>query len=107
MRHDVSPVPAYNVSRGWHGLDDSWMSRGACRDVADPSIFFADDGRKLSDKLNVAEAKRVCIEQCEFRLACREYALEADLHDGVWGGTTGDERMEIRRHRRQQARRAV
>lgn len=76
------------------------MARGACRDVADPSIFFDDDGRNMVAKLNVTEAKRVCTQECDQRISCLAYALEAGIDDGVWGGTTGEERRRMRSKRR-------
>lgn len=94
-------MPAYRVSRGWHGLDDKWMNQGACRDVADPDIFFADDGRKLSDKLDVMEARRVCTQECQFQERCLDYAINAGIDHGIWGGHTPVERLTIRRQRAQ------
>ncbi|MQA76765.1 MAG: hypothetical protein GEU88_21150 [Solirubrobacterales bacterium] len=36
--------------------------------------------------------------QCRFQAACLDYALGWDVQ-GVWGGTTGGERVELRRQR--------
>lgn len=36
--------------------------------------------------------------ECRFRPACLDYALRHDV-EGVWGGTTGAERVELRRRR--------
>lgn len=73
------------------------MQNGACRDVADPDIFFAEDGRKLSDKLDVMEARRVCTQECEFQAVCLDYALSSNIDHGIWGGTTPEERVAMRR----------
>lgn len=58
----------------------------ACRD-ADLELFF--DGQL------VAFAKAIC-HRCPVREACLAYALPRVL-DGVWGGTTGRERVALRR----------
>jgi WhiB family redox-sensing transcriptional regulator len=42
----------------------------------------------------VIEAKAVCA-GCPVRSACLVFALERDL-EGVWGGTTEDERRALR-----------
>lgn len=46
----------------------------------------------------VTRAKAICA-QCSVRLDCLDHAL-AFNEDGVWGGTTYDERKLIRRNRR-------
>jgi WhiB family redox-sensing transcriptional regulator len=75
------------------------MQAGACRDVADPDIFFAEDGRKLSDKLSVMEARRVCTQECQFQERCLDYSINAGIDHGIWGGHTPEERIMIRRQR--------
>jgi WhiB family redox-sensing transcriptional regulator len=69
-----------------------WMSRGACR-RADPELFFpiSDGGAHL-----VAAAKAVC-RVCSVRASCLSFAIE-NRQDGIWGGTTLDERHALRQH---------
>jgi WhiB family redox-sensing transcriptional regulator len=67
-----------------------WMSRGACR-RQDPELFFP-----ISDRAAhlVAAAKAVC-QACSVRALCLAFAVET-RQDGIWGGTTSDERHVIR-----------
>jgi WhiB family redox-sensing transcriptional regulator len=79
----------------------SWMSRGACRQ-ADPELFFPISAVTGLAARQVEAAKAVC-GPCAVRANCLSYALEA-MPEGIWGGTTPDERrMERRRPSRRQA----
>ncbi|MEU6998723.1 WhiB family transcriptional regulator [Nonomuraea sp. NPDC046570] len=70
-----------------------WADRGACRN-SDPALFFplTWDGRTAP---HTAVARRVCL-GCPVRLPCLEWAVETGEPDGMWGGTTPDERRRIR-----------
>jgi WhiB family transcriptional regulator, redox-sensing transcriptional regulator len=70
-----------------------WMSRGACR-REDPELFFpiAAKGAALHQ---VSVAKAICL-GCSVRAACLAYGLETG-QDGIWGGTTWDERYAMPR----------
>lgn len=46
-------------------------------------------------------AKAIC-DTCPHEAECLEYALEINVSDGVWGGTTARERRAIRRERKGQ-----
>ena len=67
----------------------NWRELAACRD-ADPELFFpiGAAGRALRQ---VDEAKQVCA-GCPVRAQCLTWALDKRVTDGVWGGTTEDER---------------
>jgi WhiB family redox-sensing transcriptional regulator len=71
----------------------SWMSRGACRQ-SDPELFFpiavTGPGARQA-----AAAKAVC-RPCAVRSNCLSYALKA-MPEGIWGGTTVEERRAARR----------
>ena len=69
-----------------------WMSRGACQ-REDPELFFpiAATGPALQQ---ISAAKAVC-RRCSVHARCLSYALET-MQDGVWGGTTGEERRAMR-----------
>jgi WhiB family redox-sensing transcriptional regulator len=86
MSRIMMPLP-----RGPVGPLD-WMPRGACHGT-DTEVFFpiATTGRALEQ---VRSAKAVCV-RCEVRASCLSYALETGQH-GIWGGTTGDERVAMR-----------
>lgn len=70
-----------------------WHKDVACRD-ADPELFFpiGTTGAALRQE---EEAKRIC-RNCPVQIQCMTWALETGVTDGVWGGTTPDERRVIR-----------
>ncbi|MGH3411190.1 MAG: WhiB family transcriptional regulator [Streptosporangiaceae bacterium] len=70
-----------------------WMSRGACQGE-DPELFFpiAANGAAVHQ---ISAAKAVC-RRCQVRAACLSYGLNT-RQDGIWGGTTADERRAMRR----------
>ena len=70
------------------------MSRGACR-LADPDLFFPVAIGTAPAARQVEAAKAVC-GPCAVRANCLSYALEAKP-EGIWGGTTLDERLAARR----------
>jgi WhiB family redox-sensing transcriptional regulator len=73
----------------------AWMSHGACRSE-DPELFFpiATTGPSYDQ---AAVAKAVC-GRCSVVNLCLSYAIRT-AQDGVWGGTTRDERRELLRSR--------
>ena len=74
--------------------DYSWRSVATCRDT-DPELFFpiGTTGQAL---LQIAKAKSVCCE-CPVNVECLEFALETNQDTGIWGGTSEEERRQIRR----------
>jgi WhiB family transcriptional regulator, redox-sensing transcriptional regulator len=72
----------------------SWRDDVACRD-ADPDLFFP-VGTTGPARGDVDEAKRIC-RACPAQTQCLSWALDHGVTDGVWGGTTADERRVIRR----------
>lgn len=76
------------------GDDDralGWQDFGLCGQT-DPEVFFPQQGE------NPRAAKKVCA-QCFVRDECLEYAVADTSLEGVWGGTTIQERRTIRRKR--------
>ncbi len=71
----------------------AWMSRGSCQGE-DTEIFFpiAATG-PAGDQISAAKA--IC-SRCAVRLPCLHYAAET-MQDGIWGGTTTDERRALLR----------
>jgi WhiB family transcriptional regulator, redox-sensing transcriptional regulator len=69
-----------------------WWSRAACS-ASDPELFFpiSPSGPALSQ---VRRAKAICA-RCEIQQACFEYALAAGPIQGIWGGTTEEERRRL------------
>lgn len=75
--------------------DTDWMARGACRFPTTPThLFFPYRG----DEQTVAAAKAVCA-TCPVAAGCLDYALRTH-QPGIWGGTSGQERKDIRRARK-------
>ena len=86
----------YQILRSATVLDDSWVESGLCHTEGHRrDMFFADLGRKASDRVMTDEARTICM-RCPVQSECFEYALAGDEH-GVWGGTTRDERLYYRR----------
>ena len=82
---------------------DSWRPAASCRST-DPDLFFP-VGTTGSAVDHIASAKEVC-RSCPVQEPCLEFAVETNQDAGVWGGTTEDERRQIRR-RRARERRAI
>jgi WhiB family redox-sensing transcriptional regulator len=71
----------------------NWRDDAACRD-ADPDLFFP-IGTAGPALRQIGEAKRIC-RTCSAQAQCLSWALDNGVTDGVWGGTTEDERRAIR-----------
>ena len=84
---------------GAHG----WMLHGACRQ-ADPELFFPVAARESAER-QIESAKAVCA-PCAVRANCLSYALEVKA-EGIWGGTTQQERHGGRRSSGRRTRFAV
>jgi WhiB family transcriptional regulator, redox-sensing transcriptional regulator len=82
----------------------SWMSRGACRQ-ADPELFFPIAAGTGTAARQVEAAKAVC-GLCAVRASCLSFALEV-MPEGIWGGTTLEERRAARGTSLRQARQAA
>lgn len=67
--------------------DQSFMDEGACYGMG-ADKFFSHKGQNNK----VAEAKAVCA-QCPVRARCLAFALNNSIVHGVWGGTSGIERL--------------
>jgi WhiB family redox-sensing transcriptional regulator len=68
----------------------------ACSTV-DPELFFPqeDQGSLVAKYVNLSKAKAIC-STCPLKNPCLEYALR-NMEIGVWGGTTENQREELRR----------
>lgn len=67
----------------------SWMPLGACQQE-DPELFFP-AGRARAARSQTDAAKAVC-SRCPVRPECLSYARGTRQQDGIWGGTTLEER---------------
>ena len=75
--------------------ETSWMADGNCR-LHPPATFFPSDG------VGVDRARKIC-RDCPVMATCLEYALDARIDHGVWGGCSERERRRILKRRRQDA----
>ncbi len=75
------------------GTSPDWMALGACHGE-DPELFFP-VGATGPALQQVSAAKAVC-DRCAVRGPCLSRAMTI-RPDGVWGGTTQEERDFIRR----------
>ena len=76
-------------------LDLQWMRDGSCRHYP-PGAFFPSDG------VGVDAARAIC-GSCPVKAECLEYALDAKIDHGVWGGCSERERRRILKRRRAEA----
>jgi len=73
-----------------------WRAASACLN-ADPDLFFPIAvGTAVSKQ--VSRALRIC-EGCPVRQQCLDFAVRSGEKDGIWGGTTPEERIRARRAR--------
>ena len=71
----------------------NWREDAACRD-ADPELFFP-VGTTGPALRQIREAKRIC-RGCPAQAPCLAWALHQGVTDGVWGGTTEEQRRALR-----------
>jgi Transcription factor WhiB len=71
--------------------DPAWAARGACRSHPDPDLWFADGHSKARQRQAIA----IC-RTCPARAACLAYALAVPGLDGIWAGTTANQRTGLR-----------
>ena len=75
---------------------DDWRCQAACRDT-DPDLFFPVGSTGLA--LEQIESAKVVCEACASQADCLEFALATNQDSGVWGGTSEEERRQLRRLR--------
>jgi WhiB family transcriptional regulator, redox-sensing transcriptional regulator len=77
-------------------IASDWRAAGACLS-ADPDLFFPIAGGAPS-AAQQAKALRIC-DRCPVRQECLDFAMQMGEMQGIWGGTTPDERIRTRRRR--------
>jgi WhiB family transcriptional regulator, redox-sensing transcriptional regulator len=95
MQVSASPHIQDDVTSAERAGGDWWLS-ALCAET-DPEAFFPERGASTTT------AKAVCA-LCTVRAECLEYAIENDERFGIWGGTSENERRQLRRSRRPAAR---
>ncbi len=83
---------------------DEWRRNAACRDT-DPDLFFpvGTTGPAIEQ---IANAKAVC-HQCDAQTACLEFAIATNQDSGIWGGTSEEERRQLRKKYNNRGRRTA
>lgn len=74
-------------------------SEAPCRGLTD--LFFGPSIDSRSEKYRAAReahAKEICLDHCEIRLTCLEFAMVLHEEHGVWGGMGESERHRFRTH---------
>ena len=66
----------------------AWMARAACHG-SDINVFFPTSGS------TAANAKAAC-EGCPVQGECLQYAIDNEIHHGVWGGLSERQRCRMR-----------
>jgi WhiB family transcriptional regulator, redox-sensing transcriptional regulator len=74
---------------GW-----GWRAAGACTS-ADPDLFFPVSATGIA-AAQADQACRICA-GCQVRRQCLDFAMEHGETEGIWGGTTPEERARVRR----------
>ena len=74
----------------------NWRAESACLNT-DPDVFFPVAVGTAAGKL-VTRALRIC-DGCPVKQQCLDYAMRSGEKDGIWGGTTPEERIRARRAR--------
>jgi len=82
-------------------LGAGWRAAGACLS-ADPDLFFPIASGPAAMK-QITKAQQICA-RCPVRQECLEWAMRTPETHGIWGGTTPEERMRVRRARTAQRR---
>src|SRR5580693_3018267 len=72
----------------------NWRAASACLNT-DPDVFFPVPVGTAASK-PAARALRICA-GCPVRQECLDFAMESGEKDGIWGGTTPEERIRARR----------
>ena len=100
-------VLAPGISVWWRAEDNgdapvpipqiAWHARARCRGM-DHELFFGTDDvtdRPSLTPTTLSEARAVC-QACPVRRPCLTWALRLPERYGVWGGTSGRDRMKLR-----------
>ena len=80
----------------------AWRAAGACL-TADPDLFFPIANGQVADR-QIMKARQICA-HCQVQRQCLDFAMRTAEADGIWGGTTPEERIRARRARAAKRRR--
>ena len=80
--------------------NESWWQEAACRG-SNPDLFYPVGNASKEARQQIADAKAVCA-SCPVIDLCLSEAL-SNNEQGIWGGTTEEERAAIIKHNRSSA----
>jgi WhiB family transcriptional regulator, redox-sensing transcriptional regulator len=73
-------------------INEPWAGRAACHEPGiDPDLFFP-----LGELDTEAAAAKAICGRCSAISECLSWALRTGEPDGIWGGTTAQERRQLR-----------
>jgi WhiB family redox-sensing transcriptional regulator len=75
-------------------IPGDWRADGACV-TADPDLFFPISARAAGVQ-QADRAVRICA-ACQVRPQCLEFAMRTAETEGIWGGTTPEQRVRALR----------
>ena len=73
-----------------------WREAGACL-AADPDLFFPVAANTAASQ-EATRALRIC-DGCAVKRQCLDFAMRHGEANGIWGGTTPEERVRVLRGR--------
>jgi WhiB family redox-sensing transcriptional regulator len=73
------------------------VTKAACRNTGLGHLFFVVHNT-AQDKADRAQARAICA-SCPVKQECFDYAVSDWRIQGIWGGTTDDQRAQIRKAR--------
>lgn len=76
-----------------------WQEKGLCRTIEPDSFFGPDDESRGARERRERRAKRICA-RCPVQQECLNHALQVREPDGIWGGLTARERLNLERTQR-------
>lgn len=83
------------VSAQWA---EEWQG---ARCLGDTETFFLPDGKmsRMAKAKQIYKARQVC-KECPIKQKCLKYALDHNITDGVWGGTSEEDRQKLLQFRK-------
>ena len=75
-------------------MDTEWVDNALCKGEPSSTFFFDEKIRDGSKR-----AKEMC-SRCPVTWECLQYAMDAPIEFGIWGGLTANERWHLRRRMR-------
>lgn len=79
-----------------------WMADANCRGLDPETFMFPEDARTVLGAEKLAYARSIC-RCCDVQAECLAYAMNGH-EEGVWAGTTWQQRRRIQRQRSGQIR---